>query len=81
MIISQPSLSDTTCQGIVEGLEGIDDELDNIGITFVKTKDEDYPYKTHDISYFPVLGIYRNGGNFVKYEGRGIISFEPLIWN
>ena len=61
--------SDTTCQGIVEGLEGIDDELDTIGITFVKTRNEEYPQNAHDISYFPVLGIYRNGGNFVQYDG------------
>ena len=61
--------SDVTCQGIVEGLEGIDDELDNIGITFVRTRNEEYPYTAHDISSFPVLGIYRNGGNFIQYEG------------
>ena len=64
--------SDTTCQGVVEGLEGIDDEVDEIGIAFVKTRNEDYPYRTHDISSFPVLGLYRNGGDFIQYEGRCI---------
>ena len=64
--------SDTTCQGVVEGLEGIDDEVDEIGIAFVKTRNEDYPYRTHDISSFPVLGLYRNGGEFIQYEGRCI---------
>ena len=64
--------SDTTCQGVVEGLEGIDDEVDDIGIAFVKTRNEDYPYRTHDISSFPVLGLYRNGGDFIQYEGMRI---------
>ena len=61
--------SDVKCQGIVGGLEGIDDELDNIGITFVRTRNEEYPYRTHDISSFPILGMYINGGNFIQYEG------------
>lgn len=68
--------SDTTCQGVVEGLEGIDDEVDEIGIAFVKTRNEDYPYRTHDISSFPVLGLYRNGGDFVQYEGRDDLVAE-----
>ena len=53
----------------MEGLEGIDDEVDEIGIAFVKTRNEDYPYRTHDISSFPVLGLYRNGGDFIQYDG------------
>ena len=68
-VIFSGKCSDVKCQGIIEGLEGIDDELDNIGITFVKTRNEDYPYTTHDISSFPVMGVYRNGGDFVQYEG------------
>ena len=51
-------------------MEGIDDELDNIGVAFVRTRDEEYPDVTHDISSFPALGLYRNGGNFIQYEGN-----------
>lgn len=48
---------DEACQDILEGLEEIDDELDAIGIAFVQTRDEDYPYNQHGISYFPALGL------------------------
>ena len=72
-IIPFLTFSDTTCQGVVEGLEGIDDEVDEIGIAFVKTRNEDYPYRTHDISSFPVLGLYRNGGDFIQYDGMLIV--------
>ena len=61
---------DATCQKIRDNLEDIDDKLDAIGIAFVQTPDEDYPYNEHEISTLPALGLYRNG-HFVQY-------LEPL---
>ena len=57
---------DEACQDVLQGLEDIDDELDTVGIAFVQTKDQDYPYKMHQISSFPALGLYRNG-DFIQY--------------
>ena len=35
----------TECEKILRGLETIDDELSNIGIAFVQTDNEDYPFR------------------------------------
>ena len=48
------------CADILEFLENMDDELDERGISFVQTKDEDYPHLKHQISSFPSLVLYRN---------------------
>ena len=48
------------CDDILDFLENVDDEMDEKGIAFVQTKDEDYPNLKHQISEFPALVLYRN---------------------
>ena len=49
----------TDCEKVLRGLESIDDELSEIGIAFVQTDNEDYPFRVHAISAFPALALYR----------------------
>ena len=71
--------SDEPCQDLIEKLETIDDELANIGITFVQTKDPDYPYNAHEIPVLPALGLYRNG-DFILYSGSMEEEDEIRKW-
>ena len=52
--------ADSKCKSILDGLETIDDELDGIKVSFVQTRDIDYPFKAHEIEVLPALGLYRN---------------------
>ena len=71
--------TDESCQDLIEKLETIDDELANIGIMFVQTKDLDYPYNAHEIPALPALGLYRNG-DFLLYNGSMDEEDEIRKW-
>ena len=59
------------------GLETIDDELNDIGIAFVQTDNEDYPFRVHAIETFPAVGLYRNG-EFLQYTGDNLNDEEEI---
>ena len=67
------------CDNILEFLEDIDDELDERGISFVQTDDEDFPLLKHQITSFPSLVLYRNG-HVIKFEGKIEDEEEVLLW-
>ncbi len=58
-------------QEVQQAVTGANEELAEIGIKVVKTKDREYPYEKHEIQHFPSMGLYRNG-LFLQYDG----SFE-----
>ena len=67
------------CESILEFLENIDDELDERGISFVQTDDEDFPLLKHQITSFPALVLYRNS-DVLKFEGNLEEEEEVLLW-
>ena len=67
----------TECEKVLRGLETIDDELNNIGIAFVQTANEDYPFRVHAIETFPTVGLYRNG-DFIAYAGDNLKDEEEV---
>lgn len=67
----------TDCEKVLRGLETIDDELNTIGIAFVQTPNEDYPFRVHAIETFPAVGIYRNG-DFMLYPGTDLKDEEEI---
>ena len=68
----------TDCEKVLRGLESIDDELSEIGIAFVQTDNEDYPFRVHAISAFPALALYRNG-EFLQYPAENNLQSEEEI--
>ena len=68
----------TDCEKVLRGLESIDDELSEIGIAFVQTDNEDYPFRVHAISAFPALALYRNG-EFLQYPEENNLQSEEEI--
>ena len=67
----------TDCEKVLRGLETIDDELNDIGIAFVQTDNEEYPYNKHAIEVFPAVGLYRNG-DFIQYPGDDLKDEEEI---
>ena len=67
------------CESILEFLENIDDELDERGISFVQTDDEEFALLKHQIAQFPAIVLYRNG-NPLKFEGNIEEEEEVLLW-
>lgn len=47
------------CDNILDGFENIDDELDESGIVFVTTEDQNIA-KEYNIKSFPALVFFRN---------------------
>ena len=60
---------ENVCEEVLEFLENVDDELDDKGIAFVQTDNEDFPLIKHHISKFPALAFFRNG-NPIVYDGK-----------
>eukprot|EP00095_Tigriopus_kingsejongensis_P000183 snap_masked-scaffold487_size158652-processed-gene-0.30 protein:Tk00183 transcript:snap_masked-scaffold487_size158652-processed-gene-0.30-mRNA-1 annotation:"hypothetical protein DAPPUDRAFT_202746" len=56
------------CQELLEILEEIDDDLDQIGIHFVRTSNVEFAQNTLDLQKIPALGLYRNG-HWLHYIG------------
>ena len=67
----------TDCEKVLRGLETIDDELNDIGIAFVQTDNEEYPFSKHGIETFPAVGIYRNS-EFLQYPGENLNDEEEI---
>ena len=67
----------TDCERLYKGLELIDDELNEVGIAFVQTQNEDYPFRVHAIETFPAVGLYRNG-EFLQYPGEDLSEEEEI---
>ena len=73
---------DSTCEensaSIMEGLEAIDDDINDIGLVMVTTKDIRYARKL-GITKLPCLGLFRNG-DFKIFEGDYHNEFDILKW-
>ena len=67
----------TDCEKVLRGLETIDDELSSVGISFVQSDNEDFPFRVHAITTFPALGLYRNG-EFLQYPGDDLKDEEEI---
>lgn len=67
----------TGCSKVLRGLETIDDELHDVGISFVQTDNVDYPFRVHAISDLPAVGLYRNG-DFLQYTGEDLGDEEEI---
>ena len=61
------------------GLENINDDINNIGIEFVMTKEKKMGRQECGISSFPALALFRNGGHCTAYTGS--LDSEVEIWN
>jgi hypothetical protein len=59
---------DGQCHEALEALTRANEDLAKVGIKVVKTRDEAYPAKEHQIEAFPAVGLYRNG-QFLRYGG------------
>ena len=46
---------------ITDGLETINDDVNNVGIEFVKTRERRLAKKEYGVTSFPALGLFRNG--------------------
>ncbi len=66
-----------SCKKILRRLEEIDDEVGTVGIAFVQTDNEDYPFRVHAISDLPAVGLYRNG-DFLQYPGEDLADGEEI---
>ena len=64
---------------IVASLETINDDINNIGIEFVMTKEKKLGRQECSISSFPALALFRNGGHCTTYPGS--LDSEVAIWN
>ncbi|XP_043251155.1 uncharacterized protein LOC122396621 isoform X5 [Colletes gigas] len=66
------------CDKVLEGLENIDDELDETGIIFVTTEDTGFA-KKHGIKSFPTLAFFRNKEPLI-FKGDIEDEDEVLSW-
>ena len=74
--------NDVTCQAlradILEGLEDIDENIDDIGISLVTTKDVKFARRL-GIPKLPCVGIFKNG-IFQSFEGDLTSEVSILNW-
>ncbi len=53
---------------ILAGLETINDDVNNVGIEFVMTREKRLAKKEYGVGSFPALGLFRNG-HFLTFDG------------
>ena len=53
---------------ILDGMETINDDVNNVGIEFVKTRERRLAKKEYGVTSFPALGLFRNG-HFLGFDG------------
>ena len=70
--------TDQECERVLRELEGIDDELDDMGIALVTTEDIKYAGSVLGVRTFPSLGIFRNG-DFKPYQGSLKVHVRDLL--
>ena len=70
---------DCETKEILAGLETINDDVNNVGIEFVMTKDRRLAKREFGVSSFPSLGLFRNG-NFLPYTGDLKNTIEMSGW-
>ena len=49
-------------------METINDDVNNVGIEFVKTRERRLAKKEYGVTSFPALGLFRNG-HYLGFEG------------
>ena len=65
---------------IIAGLENINDDINNIGIEFVMTKEKKMGRQLCGITSFPALALFRNGGHCNPFPGNIESEVEILNW-
>ena len=66
------------CDEVLADLETIDEDLDDIGIMMVTTKDNEVA-TDNGVRDFPAIGLFRNG-QFIQYEGDEDNEKQILEW-
>ena len=65
---------------IVAVMENINDDINNIGIEFVMTKEKKMARQACSVTSFPALALFRNGGHCTTYTGSLESEVEILNW-
>jgi hypothetical protein len=66
-------------KNILSGMETINDDVNNVGIEFVMTKEKRLAKKEYGVGSFPTLGLFRNG-DFIVFEGDLTNPIEIINW-
>ncbi len=61
-------------------MENINDDINNIGIEFVMTKEKKMARQACSVTSFPALALFRNGGHCTTYTGSLESEVEILNW-
>ena len=64
---------------ILDGMETINDDVNNVGIEFVKTRERRLAKKEYGVTSFPALGLFRNG-HFLGFEGELANPMQVINW-
>lgn len=67
------------CEEILDYLENVDDDMDQRGIAFVQTEDEDFPLLKHQLSELPAIVLFRNGDPLI-FSGNIEDDDEVIAW-
>ena len=70
---------DCETKEILAGLETINDDVNNVGIEFVMTKDRRLAKREFGVTSFPALGLFRNG-HFLAFVGDMKNTVEVQGW-
>ena len=63
----------------LDGLETINDDVNNVGIEFVMTREKKLAKKEYGVSSFPALGLFRNG-DYLGFDGDISRPVEVVNW-
>ncbi len=64
---------------ILIGLETINDDVNNVGIEFVMTREKRFAKAEYGVSTFPSVGLFRNG-HYLGYDGDLMNRLQVLNW-
>ena len=65
---------------LVASMETINDDVNNIGIEFVMTKEKKMARQLCAVTSFPALALFRNGGHCTLFAGSLDSEVEILNW-
>ena len=61
-------------------METINDDVNNVGIEFVKTRERRLAKKEYGVTSFPALGLFRNG-HYLGFEGDLTNPIQVIFHN
>ena len=70
---------DNKIKDILSGLETINDDVNNVGIEFVMTKDKRLAKREYGVPSFPALGLFRNG-HYLAFDGNINDPVDIVNW-